>query len=257
MHSMDSEHSSDDSGSGDDPRQSGSVTNSLSQLQHAYATDSDSVVACTPEKKFDEQDGLSDDSDLHTPAQPSKRRRISSVSPVKRRQVAASESESDGVERDSLFDSTPSRKPGFKRPRLPWSLVQEWDLEKNDREAVYEEIRIILGQSLDEAGAKSFIKPNVNAMAGWRSKQVSCFFPARILSVILTIYFVLQNYVSRKESSRSTRNTFICPFKERCGCKVKFRITATPVGSSGRAHGRESCSRQGFKVFNYPAVVRA
>jgi hypothetical protein len=34
----------------------------------------------------------------------------------------------------------------------------------------------------------------------------------------------LQNYVSAKES---TRNTFICPFKKRCGCNVKFRVTAT------------------------------
>ncbi len=70
---MDSEHSSDDSGSGDDPRQSGAVPNSLSQLHDDYATDADSVVACTPEKKFDEQDGLSDCSDLRTSAQPSMR----------------------------------------------------------------------------------------------------------------------------------------------------------------------------------------
>jgi hypothetical protein len=69
MHYSDSEHSSDDSGAGDDPRQSGSVANSLSQLQDDYETGSDSVVACTPEKKFEEQDGLSDCSDLHTPAQ--------------------------------------------------------------------------------------------------------------------------------------------------------------------------------------------
>jgi hypothetical protein len=34
----------------------------------------------------------------------------------------------------------------------------------------------------------------------------------------------LQNYVSVKDS---TRNTVTCPFKERCGCKVNFRVTAT------------------------------
>jgi hypothetical protein len=78
MHSTDSEHSSDDSGSGDDPRQSGAVPNSLSQLHDDYATDADSVVACTPEKKFDEQDGLSDCSDLRTSAQPSMRRNSNS-----------------------------------------------------------------------------------------------------------------------------------------------------------------------------------
>jgi hypothetical protein len=73
-----SEQSSDDSGSGDDPRQSSAVPNSLSPLQDAYESGSESVVACTPEKKFDEQDGLSDCSDFHTLAQPSKRRNSNS-----------------------------------------------------------------------------------------------------------------------------------------------------------------------------------
>ncbi len=78
MHSTDSEHFFDDAGSGDDPRQSVSVPNALSQLQDDYATDADSVVACTPEKNFDEQDGLSDCSDLRTSAQPSMRRNSNS-----------------------------------------------------------------------------------------------------------------------------------------------------------------------------------
>ena len=73
MHSTDSEQYSNDAGSGDDPRQSGAVPNSLSRLHDDYATDADSVVACTPEKKFDEQDGLSYCSDLRTSAQPSMR----------------------------------------------------------------------------------------------------------------------------------------------------------------------------------------
>jgi hypothetical protein len=80
------------------------------------------------------------------------------------------------MERDSLFDSTPTRKRGFKRPRLPWSLVKEWNLEEYDREVAYEEIKTILGHSLDEAGSKTYIKPNTNAIAGWRAKQVSNFF---------------------------------------------------------------------------------
>ena len=174
MHATDSEHLDDDSGSGDDPRQSSAVPNSLSQLHDAYATDADSVVACTPEKEFEEQDGLSDCSDLHTPAQPSKRRRLPSVSPVKKKKVFVPDSESDGMDRDSLFDETPTRKRGFKRPRLPWSLVKEWKLEEydHDREVAYEDIQTILAQSLDEAGSKTYIKPNSNAIAGWRAKQV-------------------------------------------------------------------------------------
>jgi len=86
MHSSDSEHSSDDSGAGDDPHQSSAVPNSLLQLQGDYASDSDSVVPATPEKEFNEQDGQSDGSDFHTPEQ-SKRRRLPSVSPYKNRQA--------------------------------------------------------------------------------------------------------------------------------------------------------------------------
>ncbi len=61
MHSSESdsllsEQSSDDSGAGDDPHRSSSVPNYLSQLQHVYATGSDSVVSANPEKRFDEED---------------------------------------------------------------------------------------------------------------------------------------------------------------------------------------------------------
>ena len=76
MHSSNSEESSDDGGSVVGPRRSSPVPNALSQVKDDYEKGSDSAVARTPEKKFDEQDGLSDGSDFHTPAQPSKRRRL-------------------------------------------------------------------------------------------------------------------------------------------------------------------------------------
>jgi hypothetical protein len=117
--SSESEHSSDDSGAGDDPPRSSAVPNSLLQLQCAYASDSDSVVAATPEKQFEEEDGLSDGSEFHTPAQPSKRRRLPSVSPVQKRQVDVQDVDSDGFDRDSLFDPPSTRKRGFKGPRQP------------------------------------------------------------------------------------------------------------------------------------------
>ena len=104
---MYSDQLSDDSGAGDDPDQSRAVPNSLLQLQGDYASGSDSVIACTPEKQFDEQEGQSDCSDFHTPAQPSKLRRLPSVSPVERRQVAVSESDFDGVESFILFPCNP------------------------------------------------------------------------------------------------------------------------------------------------------
>jgi hypothetical protein len=78
MHSTESEHNSDDSGSSDDPRQSGSVPNSLSQLQDDYESGQESVVACTPEKKIEEHDRLSYCFDLRTFAQPSMRRNSNS-----------------------------------------------------------------------------------------------------------------------------------------------------------------------------------
>jgi hypothetical protein len=103
MHSCDSEQSSDDSGACDDPHQSSAVPNSLLQLQGDYASDSDDFVPGTPEKEFEEDDWQSDGSDFHTPAQQSKRWRFPSVSPDENRQVDVPNSDSDGVDRDSLF----------------------------------------------------------------------------------------------------------------------------------------------------------
>ena len=105
--------------------------------------------------------------------------------------VSDPESESDGVDRDSLFGSPSTRKRGFKRPRQPWSLVNEWSLEEYDREVAYEEIKTILTQSLDEAGSKIFIKPNANSIAGWRAKQVRyAFLSLESFGMITTFCFV-------------------------------------------------------------------
>ena len=107
MQSSDSGQSSDDSGAGDDPHQSSAVPNSLLQLQDDYASGSDEFVPVTPEKSVEEEDGQSDCSDFHTPAQPSKPRRLLSVSPVKCRQVAVSESDFDDVESFIIFPFNP------------------------------------------------------------------------------------------------------------------------------------------------------
>jgi hypothetical protein len=94
------------------------------------------------------------------------------------------------MDRDSLFDETPTRKRGFKRPRLPWSLVKEWRLAEYDREVAYEEIQTILAHSLDEAGSKTYIKPNANAIAGWHAKQVRYFCHSFFYSIFTYYYFV-------------------------------------------------------------------
>ena len=78
MASSDSCHSSEDSSGSDDPNQSSAVPNSLFKLQinYAYATDPDSAFDGTPQKKFDEEDRQSNESEFHTPAQRSKRRHL-------------------------------------------------------------------------------------------------------------------------------------------------------------------------------------
>ena len=90
--------SSDESSGSDDPDQSRSTPNYRRQIDDPNAADADSAFDGTQQKQFDEQDGQSDDSVNHTPAQPSKRWRLPSVSPVKRRQVAVSELDFDCVE---------------------------------------------------------------------------------------------------------------------------------------------------------------
>ena len=102
--------SSDESSGSDDPDQSRSTPNYRRRSDDPNAADADSAFDGTQQKQFDEQDGQSDDSVNHTPAQPSKRRRLPSVSPVKRRQVAVSELDFDCVESHFLFDSLSNRK---------------------------------------------------------------------------------------------------------------------------------------------------
>ena len=141
----------------------------------------DSVVPAIPEISDEEQDGRSEGYE-NLPAQrsqPSKRRRLPTLSPTTTKgtpPVPAQELDSDGFECDSLYDSTSNCKHVFKRQRQPWSIVKEWSLDEYDREVAYEEIKTILTQSLDEAGSKTFIKPNANSIAGWRPKQVSYAF---------------------------------------------------------------------------------
>ena len=52
-----------------DPDLSRAKTNYRAQRDDKYATDPNSTVHGTPQKKFDEEDGLSDGSEFHTPDQ--------------------------------------------------------------------------------------------------------------------------------------------------------------------------------------------
>ena len=65
MARSDSEHSSDESSGSDDPGQSSAMPNSQSQFDYPHATDADSAFYGTPQKKFEEEDGQSNDSIFH------------------------------------------------------------------------------------------------------------------------------------------------------------------------------------------------
>ena len=102
MQGTDSEQSGDDSCTGDGPRQSSAVPNSLQQLEGDYRSSSDSVVAATPEKLNEGQDSRSDGSEHHFPAQPFMCRCLPTCSPTMSKgihPVSVQESDSDGVER--------------------------------------------------------------------------------------------------------------------------------------------------------------
>ena len=43
-------------------------------------------------------------------------------------------------------------------------------------------------------------------------------------------------------SSQSTLNTFVCPFKDRCSCRVKFRIFATALTVKLEAQGEHTAA---------------
>jgi hypothetical protein len=91
MASSDSGHSSDDSSCCDEPERSSTLPNYLLQIDDAYATDPVSSFDGAQQKKFDDEDGQSDGSEFHTPAQPSKRLYLPSVSPKKRREDVVAE----------------------------------------------------------------------------------------------------------------------------------------------------------------------
>jgi hypothetical protein len=112
MASSDSAHSFDDSSCSDDPDKSCTTPNSLLQLDYAYATDLESVVDGTTQKKIDEEDGQSYGSEFHRLAQLSKRQHLPSVSQVKWSETLVAGSDSDGVDLHS------SNLAKFERVRI-------------------------------------------------------------------------------------------------------------------------------------------
>ena len=114
----------------DDPDRAVSQPNCLAQFNDTYASEPDEQIARTLEKEFDEQDGQSDNSQFHTPAQPSKRRRLLSDSPFKQRKSVGktlSQSDSALFDRAFLFETHVSRNHRF------WHSLKRGILSRNGR----------------------------------------------------------------------------------------------------------------------------
>jgi hypothetical protein len=194
MASSDSESCSDDSREHDDPNQSSGVPKYLWQLRQHTATERSSLVDGSLEKKFDEQDGQSHGRDA---ARTSKLRRRFSVSPNKRGDIVVpasdSDSDCDSVASDALCVSPDTRKRGIRRPCIPWTHIKQWKLSEYANEVVYEEIKAIMQQSLDNAGPKVFVQPNSSAIAGFRLQKVRIcsLMSAHVNKLTMSLLFMM------------------------------------------------------------------
>ena len=86
-------------------------------------------------KSLETEDDASDDSNdssSHTPAQKPKRRRQLSMSPQSPPK-SPSPIPAEPFHYDSLSDSTPRRRTGFRRPRIQWADVASWSTDQNTR----------------------------------------------------------------------------------------------------------------------------
>jgi hypothetical protein len=74
---------------------------------------------------------------------------------------------------DSLFESTPLRRTGFKRPRINWDDVSSWNTDQIPEPAVQTEISRIMAGSLADAKVEVIPRSNEKAIAHFRLKAVS------------------------------------------------------------------------------------
>jgi len=114
----------------------------------------------------------SDDSINHTPAQKSRRRKLS-MSPLKSPSPLPMEPELEPFGYDSLSESTPRRRTGFKRPRINWVDVSSWNTDQIPEPTVQDDIERIMAGSLADAKVEVTPRSNEKAIAHFRLKAVS------------------------------------------------------------------------------------
>ncbi len=85
------------------------------------------------------------------------------------------EPELEPINYDSLSDSTPRRKTGFRRPRIQWTNVSSWNTDQIPETAVQNEISRIMAASLADAKVEVTPKANEKAISHFRLKTVRPF----------------------------------------------------------------------------------
>jgi hypothetical protein len=66
---------------------------------------------------------------------------------------------------DSLSDSTPRRRTGFRRPRIQWADVASWSTDQNTEAHIYQEISRIMAVSMSYAKVEVTPKHNEKAIS--------------------------------------------------------------------------------------------
>jgi hypothetical protein len=169
-----------DSGSSSQSRNSETAPKSPQHDSDSNATEAESI-----DRSGDEQrnDGRSDDSDQHTPAQKSKRRCSPAASSALDEDVGPSDSESILSERDELF-GTKRYKCGFKRPRLVRELVSSWSKDHVSPDDIEGEIARIMAKSMHDAKVEVTPKYNARAISDFRLKTVRAL-PCELIPLCL------------------------------------------------------------------------
>ncbi len=114
----------------------------------------------------------SDDLSNHTLAPKSRRSKLS-MSPCKSPSPLPMEPELEQFGYDSLPESTPLRRTGFKRPRINWVDVSRWNADEIHEATVQDDIERIMAGSLANAKVEVSPRSNEKAIAHFQLKVVS------------------------------------------------------------------------------------
>ena len=92
--------------------------------------------------------------------------------PLNRHRRFPPEPELEPFRYDSLSDSTPRRRTGFRRPRIQWANVASWNTDQNTEAHIYQEIARIMAVSMSDAQVEVTPKHNEKAISHFRLKMV-------------------------------------------------------------------------------------